>query len=62
MQTYFSMQEAELLNIRYSLLNYLQDIRIKVSVFLRLGQQSNDGTFVHPFVENIPNGIAVILN
>lgn len=59
MKTYFSMQEAELLNIRYSLLNYLQDIRIKVSVFLRLGQQSNDGTFVHPFVENIPNGYEI---
>lgn len=50
------MYEAELQRIRYDLLNYFQDIHIKVSVFLRLGQQNGDGTFVHSSVESIPHG------
>lgn len=51
------MHESELQRIRYDLLNYFQDIHIKVSIFLRLGQQNNDGTFVTPAHELIPNGI-----
>lgn len=50
------MRDAELQMIRYDLLNYLQDIHIKVSIFLRLGQQNNDGTFVNPTNESIPSG------
>lgn len=57
------MRDAELQMIRYDLLNYLQDIHIKVSIFLRLGQQNNDGTFVNPTNESIPSGkLRIIIN
>lgn len=35
--------------IRYNLINFLKDIRTRVSIFLREGKQTNDGLFVIPF-------------
>lgn len=35
--------------IRYNLLNFLKDIRTRVSIFLREGLQTNDGMFVIPY-------------
>ncbi|XP_065206313.1 protein OSCP1 isoform X2 [Planococcus citri] len=59
MKVYYPMTESELQRIRYDLLNYFQDIHIKVSIFLRLGQQNNDGTFVTPIRERVPNGTEI---
>ena len=50
------MRDATLQMIRYDLLNYLQDIHVKVSIFLRLGQQNNDGTFANATNESIQVG------
>lgn len=59
-QTYYCMQNAALQRIRYDLLNYFQDIHVKVSIFLRLGQQNNDGTFIRPNIEDVPSGNLII--
>jgi Organic solute transport protein 1. len=45
---YGQMTDGELQRVRYSILNFFQDIRIRVSIFLRKGVQNNDGSFVIP--------------
>ncbi|KAI5755285.1 hypothetical protein M8J77_015697 [Diaphorina citri] len=48
MKMYGQMTDGELQRVRYSILNFFQDIRIRVSIFLRKGVQNNDGSFVIP--------------
>ncbi len=43
---YISFNLAQLQHIRYTLLAFLQDIKTRVSIFLRDGTQENDGKFV----------------
>ena len=43
---YFNMNLAELQHIRYTILTFFQDIKTRVSIFLRDGTQENDGSFV----------------
>ena len=43
---YAKMSQHRLQMIRYTILTYLQDIRTRVSIFLRDGTQENDGSFV----------------
>lgn len=47
-KTYSDLNEFELQEIRHSILNCLQDLRIKVSVFLKEKLQNWNGTFVLP--------------
>jgi hypothetical protein len=45
-KVYFSMSNNELQLIRYAMLNFFQDLKIKVSVFLREKVQNWNGSFV----------------
>ncbi|XP_014252978.1 protein OSCP1 [Cimex lectularius] len=47
-KTYGQMTCGELQRVRYSLLNFLQDVRIRVSLLLRQRLQNPDGSFVIP--------------
>lgn len=46
LSAYLKMSGHRLQHIRYTILTYLQDIRTRVSIFLRDGTQENDGRFV----------------
>ena len=46
MQTFLPMNDYELQFVRYTVLNFFQDLRIKVSVFLKEKVQNWDGSFV----------------
>nr|XP_018917783.1 PREDICTED: protein OSCP1 [Bemisia tabaci] len=45
-KTYSQVTSGDLQNIRFHLLSFFQDIRIRVSLFLRQGLQNNDGGFI----------------
>lgn len=47
-KTFSDMNEFQLQEIRHSILNCLQDIRVKVSVFLKEKIQNWNGTFILP--------------
>ncbi|XP_014279076.1 protein OSCP1 [Halyomorpha halys] len=47
-KTYGQMTCGELQRVRYSLLNFLQDVRVRVSLLLRQRLQNTDGSFVIP--------------
>lgn len=55
------MNEAELQRIRYDILNFLQDVKTKVSIFLRQGQQNIDGTFAISNNYSLPYGMYRIM-
>jgi len=42
---YANFNWAQLQHIRYTILGFLQDIKTRVSIFLRDGTQDNDGNF-----------------
>ncbi|XP_049800809.1 protein OSCP1 isoform X1 [Schistocerca nitens] len=46
MQLYGQMSVGELLDVRKSILNFFQDLKIRVSVFMRQKLQNSDGKFV----------------
>ena len=46
LETYSKMKLAHLQHIRYTILTFLQDVKTRVSIFLRDGTQENDGKFV----------------
>ncbi|XP_039275383.1 protein OSCP1 [Nilaparvata lugens] len=55
-KTYGQMSFGELQRVRYNILNFLQDTRVRVSIFLRQNIQNNDGTFRIPPSCTIPYG------
>lgn len=55
-QMYIPLSPGEMQTIRYSILNFLQDLKVRVSVFLRQGVQNNDGKFVIPTSGPVPPG------
>ncbi|PSN51191.1 Protein OSCP1 [Blattella germanica] len=59
MKMYAHLSIGEMQTLRYSLLNFLQGHRIRVSVFLRLKVQNTDGTFVIPVSCPVPAGCEV---
>jgi len=54
---YASLSVGTLMLIRQTLLGYLQDIRIRVSILLREKQQHNSGQFVLPTTGPLPFGV-----
>ena len=44
---YTGMTIGQLQSIRYAILNFLQDIKVLVSIFVSKGQQYPDGSFKH---------------
>ncbi|XP_073979680.1 organic solute carrier partner 1 [Rhodnius prolixus] len=55
-KTYGQMTCGELQRVRYSLLNFLQDVRIRVSLLLRQRLQNPDGSFVIPTTMQLFHG------
>ncbi|XP_046673437.1 protein OSCP1 [Homalodisca vitripennis] len=55
-KTYGQMGSGELQRLRYHILNFFQDMRIRVSIFLRQKLQNNCGSFVISSNCNIPHG------
>jgi hypothetical protein len=45
-QNFFSMNDCELQLVRHSMLNFFQDLKIKVSVFLKEKVQNWNGTYI----------------
>ncbi|GLH14809.1 Protein OSCP1 [Gryllus bimaculatus] len=56
---YGHMTLGELQNIRYCLLNFFQDLKVRVSVFLKQGVQQDDGKFLIPASGHVPSGYEV---
>lgn len=50
------MPEGELAEVRYLLLEFVQDLQTRVSVFLREGIQNSQGRFVLPISGPVPHG------
>ncbi len=46
LDTFLNMNDYELQFVRYTILNFFQDLRIKVSVFLKEKLQNWDGSFI----------------
>ncbi|XP_069668604.1 protein OSCP1 isoform X2 [Periplaneta americana] len=59
MKTYAHLSIGEMQTLRYTLLNFLQGCRVRVSVFLRQKVQNADGTFVIPTCGPVPAGCEV---
>lgn len=47
---------GEIMRLRYALLNYLQDLHVKVTVFIKEGLQRYNGSFVSIGKWTIPYG------
>ncbi|KAF0765025.1 protein OSCP1-like [Aphis craccivora] len=45
-QTFEKMTDGEIMRMRYAMLNYLQDIHVKVTIFIKEGLQRYNGSFV----------------
>lgn len=58
-QTFCSMSVGELAEARRALLGFVQDLRIRVSVFLKEKQQTPHGTFILPIGGPVPYGSEV---
>jgi hypothetical protein len=56
---YLSMNEGEFQLIRQTLLGFFQDLRIKVSVFLREKSQNWNGYFIYPNGGPLPSGTSL---
>ena len=57
LQTYCSLPLSQLQHIRYSILNFFQDDKVKVSIFQQEGNQRLDGSFVYNAVTKLEKGI-----
>ena len=55
-QCYGSLSEGEMQDIRYDILNFFLDYRVKVSIFLKEKRQSPSGTFVIDVTGPLPAG------
>ncbi|KAL5233532.1 hypothetical protein ACI65C_000942 [Semiaphis heraclei] len=55
-QTFEKMTNGELMRLRYAMLNYLQDIHVKVTIFIKEGLQRYNGSFVSVGKWVIPHG------
>ncbi|KAK4319855.1 hypothetical protein Pmani_009242 [Petrolisthes manimaculis] len=58
-ETYEGMSEGELSEARATLLMFVQDLRIRVSIFLKHHLQTHTGTFSIPIVGPVPQGCEV---
>ncbi|XP_047481762.1 protein OSCP1-like [Penaeus chinensis] len=64
-QTYGKMHMGELASIRHALLGFVQDLRIRVSLFLKENQQNPSGAFVIdtdgavPFGTEVPGSVRI---
>ncbi|XP_042226027.1 protein OSCP1-like isoform X1 [Homarus americanus] len=58
-QTFCSMSVGELAEVRRALLGFVQDLRIRVSIFLKEKQQTPTGTFILPTHGPVPHGSEV---
>ncbi|XP_063602215.1 protein OSCP1-like [Penaeus indicus] len=58
-QTYGKMNMGELASIRHALLGFVQDLRIRVSLFLKENQQNPSGAFVIDTDGAVPYGTEV---
>ncbi|XP_042871664.1 protein OSCP1-like [Penaeus japonicus] len=58
-QTYGSMSMGELASVRHALLGFVQDLRIRVSLFLKESQQNPSGAFVIDTDGAVPYGTEV---
>nr|CAD7392939.1 unnamed protein product [Timema cristinae] len=59
MKMYSKMSPGELQTIRYSLLNFFQDLKVRVSVLLRFGVQNSHGDFIIHTSGAVPPGCEV---
>ncbi|KAG7271397.1 hypothetical protein CRUP_019942 [Coryphaenoides rupestris] len=59
MVVYMSLSDAELQLLRQTLLIFLQDMHVRVSLFLRAKSQNPNGRFVLPRSGPVPHGTAV---
>ncbi|CAG2068447.1 unnamed protein product [Timema podura] len=59
MKMYGNMSPGELQTIRYSLLNFFQDLKVRVSVLLRVGVQNSHGDFIIHTSGAVPPGCEV---
>lgn len=50
------MTDGEIMRMRYAMLNYLQDIHVKVTIFIKEGLQRYNGSFVSVEKWMIPYG------
>ncbi|CAH1736003.1 unnamed protein product [Aphis gossypii] len=55
-QTFEKMTNGEIIRMRYAMLNYLQDIHVKVTIFIKEGLQRYNGSFVSVGKWMIPHG------
>ena len=55
-QSYCPLSLDEMRAIRYSMLNFLKDIKIRVSIFLQEKKQNLDGSFVTHPANVVPRG------
>lgn len=58
LKTFGKMTNGEIMRLRYSSLNYLQDVHVKVTVFIKEGLQRYNGSFVMIGKWSIPYGKA----
>lgn len=61
-KTFEKMTDGEIMRLRYALLNYLQDVHVKVTVFIKEGLQRYNGSFVSTGKWAIPYGKLKILS
>lgn len=50
------MTDGEIMRLRYAVLNYLQDVHVKVTVFIKEGLQRYNGSFVSSGKWAVPYG------
>jgi len=55
-KTFEKMTDGEIMRMRYAMLNYLQDIHVKVTIFIKEGLQRYNGSFVSVEKWMIPYG------
>lgn len=55
-QTFEKMTNGEIMRLRYAMLNYLQDVHVKVTLFIKEGLQRYNGSFVSIGKWKIPFG------
>lgn len=59
-QSYCPLSLDEMRAIRYSMLNFLKDVKIRVSIFLQEKKQNLDGSFVTQQPNIVPRGMSSI--
>ncbi len=56
-QSYCSLTTVQMQTVRFALLNFLQDFRVRVSVFLQEGKQNSEGNFRFGPVRRLQAGV-----